>query len=40
MKKCAIVSGAASGIGKSVAEALSYEGHKVIVADVNERDGL
>lgn len=32
--------GAASGIGKSVAEALSYEGHKVIVADVNERDGL
>ena len=40
MKKCAIVTGAASGIGKSVAEALSQEGHEVVVADINEENGL
>jgi len=40
MKKCAIVTGAASGIGKAVAEALAREGHDVVVADVNEEQGL
>ena len=40
MKKCAIVTGGASGIGKSVAEALSKEGHEVVVADINEENGL
>lgn len=40
MKKCAIVTGAASGIGKAVAEALSQEGHGVVIADMNEKDGL
>ena len=40
MKKCAIVTGAASGIGEAVAEALAREGHSVVVADVNEERGL
>lgn len=40
MKKCAIVTGGASGIGKSVAEALGQEGHGVVIADLNEEDGL
>ena len=40
MKKCAIVTGAASGIGKSVAEALGQEGHAVVIADINEENGL
>lgn len=39
MKKCAIVTGGASGIGKSVAEALSEAGHDVVVADINEKQG-
>ena len=36
MKRVAIVTGAASGIGRAVAEALSREGHELVVAD---RDG-
>jgi len=40
MKKCAIVTGGASGIGKSIVEALSQEGYKVVVADINEEAGL
>ncbi|MCJ7622685.1 MAG: 3-hydroxybutyrate dehydrogenase [Anaerolineaceae bacterium] len=40
MKKCAIVTGGASGIGKSIAEALGQEGHSVVVADVKEEKGL
>ena len=40
MKKCAIVTGSASGIGKSVAEALGQEGHRVVVADKNAEKGL
>ncbi len=40
MKKCAIVTGGAGGIGKSIAEALSQEGHQVVVADMNEERGL
>jgi 3-hydroxybutyrate dehydrogenase len=39
MKKCAIVTGAASGIGKSVAESLGDKGHQVVVVDVNETKG-
>jgi len=40
MTKCAIVTGGASGIGKAIAEALAQEGHRVVVADVNEEQGL
>ena len=40
MKRCAIVTGAASGIGKSIAEALSQEGHEVTIADMDEEKGL
>lgn len=40
MKKCAIVTGGASGIGKSIAEALAQQGHSVVVADMNEEMGL
>jgi 3-hydroxybutyrate dehydrogenase len=39
MKKCAIVTGAASGIGESTARALSREGHRVVVADRNREQG-
>ena len=39
MKRSAIVTGAASGIGKSIAEALSQEGYDVIVADQDEING-
>jgi len=39
MKKCAIVTGGASGIGKSIVEALSREGHNVVVADRDEETG-
>lgn len=39
MKKCAIVTGAATGIGKAVAEALSEAGHDVVVADINTEQG-
>lgn len=40
MQKCAIVTGAASGIGASVARALSREGHRVVVADRNREQGV
>ena len=36
MRKCAVVTGAASGIGKSIAEALAEDGHDVVAADVDE----
>jgi NAD(P)-dependent dehydrogenase (short-subunit alcohol dehydrogenase family) len=37
--KVAIVTGAASGIGRATAEVFAQEGAKVVAADVNERDG-
>jgi 3-hydroxybutyrate dehydrogenase len=37
--KVAIVTGAASGIGKAVATTLATEGVRVIVSDVNQADG-
>ena len=40
MKRSAIVTGAAGGIGKSIAEALSQEGYDVIVAYKDEINGL
>jgi 3-hydroxybutyrate dehydrogenase len=40
MTRCAIVTGGASGIGRSVAEALGGEGYGVVVADVNKVQGL
>ncbi|MFC4410435.1 SDR family oxidoreductase [Chungangia koreensis] len=39
MKKVAIVTGAASGIGKGVAEAYTNEGYQVVLADVDEGRG-
>lgn len=39
MSKTAIVTGAASGIGKAIAEALARAGHRVVVADRNEEPG-
>lgn len=40
MKKCAIITGGASGIGKAIVEALSREGHNVVVADRDEETGV
>jgi NAD(P)-dependent dehydrogenase (short-subunit alcohol dehydrogenase family) len=39
MDRVAIVTGAASGIGKGVAEAFAKEGYKVVLADVDEGRG-
>jgi len=39
MKKCAIITGGASGIGKAIVEALSQEGHDVVVADRDSEAG-
>ncbi len=39
MKKCAIITGGASGIGKAIVEALSREGNNVVVADKDEITG-
>ena len=39
MKKCAIVTGGASGIGKAVAQALYREGCDIVIADLNEEKG-
>ncbi len=38
--KCAIVTGGASGIGLAIVKALLGEGHNVVIADVNEENGL
>ena len=38
-EKTAIVTGAASGIGYAVAQALRQEGAQVVMADVNEENG-
>ena len=40
MTRCAIVTGSASGIGEAIAVALSREGHRVIVADIDKERGL
>ncbi len=34
--KVAVVTGAASGVGKAIAELYAEEGAKVVVADMNE----
>ena len=39
-EKCAVVTGAASGIGRATALILAKNGAKVIVSDVNEQGGL
>src|SRR6266540_3442169 len=38
--KVAVVTGAAMGIGKAAAVALSHDGAKVVVADINDESGL
>jgi 3-hydroxybutyrate dehydrogenase len=38
-KRVGIVTGAASGIGKAIAEALAKEGHDVVLADLHEEQG-
>ena len=40
MKKCAIITGGASGIGKATAKALAQAGHNLVVADLNQEQGL
>ena len=40
MKKCAIVTGSASGIGRSIAETLANDGCDVVIADINENEGV
>lgn len=40
MSKCAIVTGAASGIGRSIAIALANDSCDVVIADINENDGI
>lgn len=37
--KCAVVTGAANGIGQAVAEALSAQGARVLLADIDEARG-
>ena len=37
--KIAVVTGASTGIGRAVAELFAREGAKVLIADVNEKDG-
>jgi len=37
--KVAIVTGAASGIGLAIAQALAAEGHQVVLADINQEAG-
>ncbi len=39
MSKCAVVTGAASGIGKAVSQAFAKENYNVVVADTNQADG-
>jgi len=39
MKKCAIVTGGASGIGRACVDALINEGHDVVIADLNAEAG-
>lgn len=38
-EKCAVVTGAANGIGQAVAEALSAQGVRVLLADIDEARG-
>jgi 3-hydroxybutyrate dehydrogenase len=38
-EKCAVVTGAANGIGLAVAEALSAQGARVLLADIDEQKG-
>lgn len=40
MKKCAIVTGGASGIGESITKVLSKEGYNIVIADLNEDAGI
>jgi NAD(P)-dependent dehydrogenase (short-subunit alcohol dehydrogenase family) len=37
--RVAIVTGAAMGIGKAIAEAMAAEGAKIVIADVNDEEG-
>lgn len=39
MTTCAVITGAASGIGRAVAEALAADGYRVVIADRNQEQG-
>ncbi len=40
MKKCALVTGGSSGIGKAICEALAAKGYNIVIADIDEKSGL
>lgn len=38
--KCTIITGGASGIGRSITQVLASEGYEIVIADINKEDGI